>query len=63
MIGAGEFSREVLDLFDAYVTGALSRRGFLDKCATHVGGIAVATSVLAALSPNFAAGQVVAPGD
>ena len=63
MTDASDFSREVLDLFDDYVHGAISRRGFLDRCATHVGGIAVATSVLAALSPNFAAGQVIAPTD
>jgi carboxymethylenebutenolidase len=63
MTDATDFSREVLDLFDDYVHGAISRRGFLDRCASHVGGIAVATSVLAALSPNFAAGQVIAPTD
>jgi len=63
MTEATDFSREVLDLFDDYVHGAISRRGFLDRCAGHVGGLAVATSVLAALAPNFAAGQVVPPAD
>ena len=63
MTDATDFSREVLDLFDEYVHGAVSRRGFLDRCAGHVGGLAVATSVLAALSPNFAAGQVIPPTD
>jgi carboxymethylenebutenolidase len=63
MTEATDFSREVLDLFDDYVHGAISRRGFLDRCAGHVGGFAVATSVLAALSPNFAAGQVIPPAD
>ena len=63
MTDATDFSREVLDLFDEYVHGAISRRGFLDRCAGHVGGLAVATSVLAALSPNFAAAQVVPPTD
>jgi carboxymethylenebutenolidase len=56
MTEATDFSREVLDLFDDYVHGAISRPG-------HVGGLAVATSVLAALSPNFAAGQVTPPAD
>lgn len=57
------FSREVLDLFDQYVHGAISRRGFLDTCARHVGGVAAAGATLALLSPDFARGQVVAADD
>jgi len=57
------FSRDVLDIFDAYVHGAIDRRGFLGKCAAHVGSLAAASAVLAALSPDFARGQVVAPTD
>src|SRR3569833_2612900 len=63
MTEASEFSREELDQNDDNVHGAISRRGYLDKCASHGGGLAVATSVLAALSPIFAAGQVIAPTD
>ncbi|MFT3967236.1 MAG: dienelactone hydrolase family protein [Sphingobium sp.] len=58
-----DFSREVLDLFDAYVHGALDRRGFLQKCAVQAGSLAAASAVLAALTPDFAFGQVVAPDD
>ncbi|MET0364620.1 MAG: dienelactone hydrolase family protein [Sphingobium sp.] len=58
-----DFSREVLDLFDAYVHGALDRRGFLQKCAVQVGSVAAATTLLTALSPDFAFGQVIAPED
>jgi carboxymethylenebutenolidase len=61
--GAGGFSRAVLDLFDAYVHGGIDRRGFLQQCALHVGGTAAATATLAALSPDFARGQVVKPDD
>lgn len=57
------FSREVLDIFDAYVHGAIDRRGFLGKCAVHVGSLAAASAVLTALSPDFARGQVIAPTD
>lgn len=57
------FSREVLDLFDAYVHGGISRRGFLDTCAKHVGGIAAATATLSALSPDCAHATVIEPGD
>ena len=57
------FSRDVLDLFDAYVHGGISRRGFLDGAARHVGGIAAATATLSALSPNFANATVIQPDD
>ncbi|QGP81161.1 dienelactone hydrolase family protein [Sphingobium sp. CAP-1] len=64
--GAGNathYPRAILDLFDAYVHGAIDRRGFLQQCALHVGGTAAATATLAALSPDFARGQVVKPDD
>ncbi len=57
------FSREVLDLFDAYVHGAIDRRGFLRKCAVAAGSVSAATALLAALQPDFARGQVIAPAD
>lgn len=62
-IGAAAFPRAVLDLFDAYVHGAIDRRGFLNQCALHVGGTVAATATLAALSPDFARGQVIKPDD
>ena len=61
--GAAAYPRAVLDLFDAYVHGAIDRRGFLSQCALHVGGTAAATATLAALSPDFARGQVIGPDD
>ncbi len=60
---SADFPREVLDLFDAYVHGGLTRRGFLDAAARHLGGAAAAVTVLGALSPDWARGQVVAPDD
>ncbi|UVO52603.1 dienelactone hydrolase family protein [Sphingomonas sp. SUN039] len=56
---AQDFPREVLTLFDKYVHGGLSRRGFLDQCAAHVGTMAAASGILAALAPDFASAQVV----
>ncbi|MGQ3051328.1 MAG: dienelactone hydrolase family protein [Roseateles sp.] len=50
-------------LFDRYVHGDLSRRGFLDQAAVFAGGPAGAAALLAALSPNFAAAQQVKPDD
>ncbi len=58
-----DFSREVLDLFDAYVHGAIDRRAFLTKSAVHVGSLAAASTLLTALSPDFARAQVIAPTD
>ena len=60
---AASYPRAVLDLFDAYVHGAIDRRGFLQQCAVHAGSKAAATAMLAALSPDFARGQVIKPND
>jgi len=50
-------------LFDRYVHGDLSRRGFLEQAATFTGGPAGAAALLAALSPDFAGAQQVKPDD
>lgn len=59
-----DFHPDVLRLFDRYVHGDLSRRGFIDAAARHAGDTAAgATALLAALSPRFADAQVVKPDD
>jgi carboxymethylenebutenolidase len=61
---AADFDPEVLKLFDQYVHGQLDRRGFLDRASrVVVGGVAGASAVLAALSPDFARAQQVPPTD
>src|SRR5688572_31995499 len=60
---ADDFQPEVLKLFDQYVHGDISRRGFIDQASRFAGGSAGATGLLAALSPQFAAAQVVLPTD
>lgn len=60
---AADFDQELLILFDAYVHGDLDRRGFLDRAQKFAVGGLTATGLLAALSPNFAAAQVVAKDD
>ena len=50
-------------LFDRYVHGELSRRGFLEQAAAFTGGPAGAAALLAALSPDFAAAQQIKPDD
>ena len=52
---AKDFSPELLELYDFYVHGRISRRDFLDRagaCAAVLG--LSATGVLAALTPNYA---------
>lgn len=60
---ANDFDPEVLKLFDAYVHGQLSRRGFLDRAASFAVGATTAAALLAALSPRFAEAQQVKPED
>lgn len=59
---ANDFDPEVMKLFDQYVHGQLDRRGFLAKAGQYAVGGATAASLLAALSPSFAA-QMIAPTD
>ena len=60
---AADFDQELLVLFDAYVHGDLDRRGFLERARKFALGGMSAAGLLAALSPDFALGQVVPPGD
>jgi carboxymethylenebutenolidase len=55
-----DFDPEVMKLFDKYVHGDLSRRGFLNQAGRYAVGGATAASLLAALSPSFAAQMVAA---
>src|SRR5436190_8330991 len=60
---AHEFDQELLTLFDAYVHGALDRRGFLEKAGKFALGGVTALALLDQLAPNFAMAQVVRPDD
>jgi carboxymethylenebutenolidase len=60
---AHDFDQELLILFDAYVHGALDRRGFLDKAAKYAVGGMTAAMLLEQLSPKFAEAQVISPTD
>jgi carboxymethylenebutenolidase len=57
---ANDFDPEVLQLFDGYVHGHLSRRDFLAKASRYAVGGATAATLLAQLSPSFAAPLVAA---
>ena len=60
---AADFDQDLLILFDAYVHGNLDRRGFLNQAQQYAKAGVTAAGLLAALSPNFAAGQQVAKDD
>jgi carboxymethylenebutenolidase len=59
---AADFDPEVLQLFDGYVHGRLSRRDFLARASRYAVGGVTAAGLLAQLSPSFAA-PLVAPAD
>ena len=60
---AQDFDQELLILFDAYVHGGIDRRGFLERANKFAVGGLTAVGLLAALSPDFASAQVIAPTD
>ena len=60
---AADFDQKLLILFDAYVHGGIDRRGFLDRAQKFAVGGVTASMLLASLSPNFAAAQVVPKDD
>ncbi len=60
---ATDFPQELLNLFDKYVHGDVSRRGFLDGAKKFAVGGLTAAAILESLRPNFAWAQQVAQGD
>jgi len=60
---AADFDPEVLRLFDAYVHGAIDRRGFLDRAARFTAGGVSAAMLLDSLNPKFAEAQQVPKDD
>jgi carboxymethylenebutenolidase len=60
---ASDFPQEVLNLFDGYVHGRMSRRDFLDNAGKYAVGGFTAAAMLESLRPNFAWAQQVAKDD
>ena len=60
---ASDFDPELLILFDAYVHGAIDRRGFLDRARKFAVGGMTAAMLLDTLNPKFAEAQQVSPDD
>ena len=60
---ASDFPQDVLNLFDGYVHGMLSRRDFLDRASKYAVGGFTAAAMLESLKPNYALAQQVATND
>jgi carboxymethylenebutenolidase len=60
---ASDFPQELLNLFDDYVHGGISRRGFLDSAQKFAVGGVTAAALLQMLKPNYAWALQVPPDD
>lgn len=56
---AKDFPQELLELYDFYVHGRISKREFLDRAGKFAVGGVTAAALLASLSPNYAMAQQV----
>src|ERR1700730_6606272 len=60
---ASEFDQELLNLFDQYVHGGISRRDFMDGAAKFAVGGLTAAAIFEALRPNYAYAEQVPKDD
>ena len=60
---ASDFPPEVLQLFDGFVHGGITRREFLERASKYAVGTFSAAAMLEALTPNFAWAQQVKADD
>ena len=56
-------SQDIINLYDAFTHGQLSRRAFMEKLTRAAGGAAAATALLGALANNYAHAALVAEDD
>lgn len=56
---AKDFPQELLELYDFYAHGRITKREFLDRAAKFAVGTVTATAILASLSPDYAMAQQV----
>ena len=60
---AADFDPRLLELYDGYVHGQMSKRDFLARAGKYVAAGVTAAAVLESLQPNYALAQQVAPDD
>ena len=57
---AKDFPQELLELYDFYAHGRITKREFLDRAARYAVGGVTAAALLASLSPDYALAQQIA---
>ena len=60
---AKDFSPELLELYDFYAHGKITKREFLDQAGRFAVGGLTAAAILGLMGPNYAMAQQVAPDD
>jgi len=60
---ASDFDQRLLELYDGYVHGKMSKRAFLENASKYAVGGVTAAALLDALKPDYAMAQQVAPDD
>ncbi len=60
---AADFDQDLLDLYDYYAHGKISKREFLDRASKWAVGGLTAAAILGTLSPNYALAQQVEEND
>jgi carboxymethylenebutenolidase len=60
---AKDFAPELLELYDFYAHGVISKREFLSRAAKFAVGGMTAATILASMSPDYALAQQVSPTD
>ena len=63
MNGRTAYDQRLLDLYDGYAHGLISRRQFIDRAAAFTASGISAAAVLNTLSPNYALANQVSPDD
>lgn len=60
---ASDFSQDLLDMYDAYAHGRMSKRAFMTGASKYAVGGLTAAAIVESLQPNYALAQQVAPDD
>lgn len=60
---ASDFDPRILEIFDGYVHGTISKRDFLSQAGKYAAAGVTGAMILAQLQPNYAWAQQVAPDD
>ncbi len=63
MSGRTAYDQRLLDLYDRYAHGLISRRQFVDRAAAFTASGISAAAILNTLSPNYALANQVSPDD